>query len=106
MPAGPSFDSLRCFLAAARALNFRAAARSVALTPTAFGQRIKQLEEQFGVPLFVRTTRSVSLTERGLALLPAVERCLAAVDECSRVARGPTEHPPMNWRSARGRSWA
>src|SRR5689334_25354523 len=63
-----SFESLRCFLAAARLLNFRNASRAVALTPAAFGQRIRQLEEQLGVELFARTTRSVSLTERGIAL--------------------------------------
>ncbi len=41
----PSIDSLRCFEAAARTLQFRSAARAVALTPTAFGQRIQKLEE-------------------------------------------------------------
>ncbi|MBS2020060.1 MAG: LysR family transcriptional regulator [Deltaproteobacteria bacterium] len=81
----PSIESLRCFTAAAKLLNFRAAARSVALTPAAFGQRIKQLEEQLGAPLFQRTTRSVRLTESGLALLPAAERCLLAAAECVRV---------------------
>lgn len=82
----PAIDSLRCFAAAAKLLHFRAAARSVALTPAAFGQRIKQLEEQLGVPLFHRTTRSVQLTEAGLALLPVAERTLLAAAECVRVA--------------------
>jgi DNA-binding transcriptional LysR family regulator len=81
----PSIDSLRCFTAAAKLLNFRAASRSVALTPAAFGQRIKQLEEQLGTPLFQRTTRSVRLTESGLALLPAAERCLLAAADCVRT---------------------
>ena len=81
----PSIDSLRCFTAAAKLLNFRAAARSVALTPAAFGQRIKQLEEQLGTSLFQRTTRSVRLTESGLALLPAAERCLVAAADCVRM---------------------
>ena len=81
----PSLDSLRCFTAAAKLLNFRAASRSVALTPAAFGQRIKQLEEQLGTPLFQRTTRSVRLTESGLALLPAAERCLLAAADCVRT---------------------
>jgi LysR family glycine cleavage system transcriptional activator len=84
----PSIDSLRCFTAAAKLLNFRAAARSVALTPAAFGQRIKQLEEQLGSPLFHRTTRSVRLTDSGLALLPAAERCLLAAADCVRTASG------------------
>ena len=35
----PSMDNLRCFVAAAETLNFRAAARAVALTPAALGQR-------------------------------------------------------------------
>lgn len=82
----PAIDSLRCFAAAAKLLHFRSAARSVALTPAAFGQRIKQLEEQLGVPLFRRTTRSVQLTEAGLALLPVAERTLLAAAECVRVA--------------------
>jgi LysR family glycine cleavage system transcriptional activator len=85
----PSIESLRCFAAAAKLLHFRSAARSVALTPAAFGQRIKQLEEQLGVPLFKRTTRSVQLTEAGLALLPVAERVLLAAADCVRVAAAP-----------------
>ncbi len=93
----PSIESLRCFTAAAKLLNFRAASRSVALTPAAFGQRIKQLEEQLGAPLFQRTTRSVRLTESGLALLPAAERCLLAAAACARtVASGSRSLAPMD----------
>jgi len=46
----PSLESLRCFVEAARLLNFRKAARAVALTPAAFGARIRQL----GAPLDFR----------------------------------------------------
>jgi hypothetical protein len=66
----PSFESLRCFVEAARLLNFRAAARAVALTPAALGQRIAQLEAQIGQTLFHRTTRRVTLSEAGLAPPP------------------------------------
>ena len=93
----PSIESLRCFTAAAKLLNFRAASRSVALTPAAFGQRIKQLEEQLGAPLFHRTTRSVRLTESGFALLPAAERCLLAAADCVRTgASGSKSLAPMD----------
>lgn len=91
----PSVDSLRCFAAAAKLLNFRAASRSVALTPAAFGQRIKQLEDQLGVQLFVRTTRSVRLSTAGLALLPAAQRAIASVEECARVVAAEDAMPPM-----------
>jgi len=108
-PVLSSLDSLRCFAAAARLLNFRAAARSVALTPAALGQRIQRLEDELGVRLFRRTTRSVSLTEAGLALLPSAERCLSAASECARAARGETAPPPMEitlgTRQELGMSW-
>src|SRR3989442_203920 len=89
-------ESLRCFGAAARLLNFRAAARSVALTPAALGQRIRQLEEQLSVPLFHRTTRKVFLTQAGLALVPSAERALAASEECARAARGEIDPAPLD----------
>lgn len=105
----PSIENLRCFLEAARALNFRKAARSVALTPTAFGQRLKQLEEQVGAQLFVRTTRAVSLTEKGLALVPLAERCLEAARACASASRGEGDPPEMvltiGTRQELGLSW-
>lgn len=78
----PSLDSLRCFCEAARLLNFRVAARTVALTPAALGQRIKQLEDLLGKTLFVRNTRHVSLTPEGLAFLPLAQKAVAAAESC------------------------
>jgi DNA-binding transcriptional LysR family regulator len=110
MPAAlPSLDSLRCFVEAARQLNFRAAARAVGLTPAALGQRIATLEQQLEVALFHRTTRSVSLTEQGLALLPAAQQTLAAAGECARAARGESAVAPreltIGTRHELGLSW-
>lgn len=92
----PSVDSLRCFCAAAKFLNFRAASRSVALTPAAFGQRIKQLEDQLGAQLFVRTTRSVRLSRAGLSLLPVAERALSSLEDCTRSVNNTGALPPMD----------
>ncbi len=58
------------------------------LTPAALGQRIRKLEDDLGVRLFRRTTRSVELTEAGLALLPVAKRALEAAADCARAARG------------------
>lgn len=84
----PSLESLRAFVVAARLLNFRKAAKVVALTPTAFGQRIAALEDQLGAKLFERTTRSVRLTEAGEALVPVAEKALSAAEDCLRAVRG------------------
>jgi LysR family glycine cleavage system transcriptional activator len=104
-----SIDSLQCFAVAAKLLNFRAAARSVALTPAAFGQRIKQLEELLGIELFRRTTRSVHLTEAGLALLPFAEKTIADAQACVLAARGETAMAPheivIGTRYELGLSW-
>lgn len=91
----PSIENLRCFRAAAESLNFRAAARSVALTPTAFGQRIKQLEDTLNASLFQRTTRSVALTAAGMALLPYANAVLRAAEDCLRAARGELGPPAI-----------
>lgn len=60
---------LSCFLAVAEYLNFAQAAQALHVTHPAVSQQIKSLEKELGAPLFVRTTRSVSLTEEGKAFL-------------------------------------
>lgn len=87
MDALPSIENLRCFDAAVRAKTFRAAARMVALSPAALGQRIRQLEEQLGETLFQRTSRSVRLTRAGEALVPAARRCLEDAAACADAVR-------------------
>ncbi len=105
----PTIDSLLAFSEVARWLSFRAAARALALTPTALGQRVRQLEERVGRPLFLRTTRRVSLTEAGLALVPAAQAAIAATGDCLRAGRGETGPPPQDLvvgtRHELGMSW-
>lgn len=91
----PSIESLRCFVAASGTLNFRAAARLVALTPAALGQRIRALEEQLATPLFARTTRSVALTQAGIELLPRARAAIESVADCVRAARGGLAPAPV-----------
>jgi LysR family transcriptional regulator, glycine cleavage system transcriptional activator len=105
----PPPDSLRCFVEAARLLSFRATGRAVGLTPAAVGQRIQKLEEQLGVKLFHRTTRTVVLTEAGLSVLPYAERALEAGAACARAARGELGPPrielTLGTRHELGLSW-
>lgn len=83
--AGGGFAQLRAFVAAAQALSFSGAARALGVSPSALSQTIRALEARLGVRLFHRTTRSVSLTPAGEALLlrakPALEELGAALSE-------------------------
>jgi DNA-binding transcriptional LysR family regulator len=63
-----AFTGLSEFLAVADQGSFRAAAAQLRVTPAAVSQAIKALETRLGAPLFLRTTRSVALTEAGARL--------------------------------------
>ncbi len=63
-------NALRVFEAAARHLSFRNAAEELHVTPAAVSQQIRTLEDQLGVQLFHRQTRSLKLTAAGKAGLP------------------------------------
>jgi LysR family glycine cleavage system transcriptional activator len=105
----PALDSLRCFVEAARLLNFRSAAKVVALTPAALGQRVKQLEDIVGRPLFTRTSRKVVLTEAGLQFLPYARDAIAAAERCLQAGRGELGPAPqeivLGTRHELGMSW-
>ena len=68
----PPLLGLHAFEAAARHGSFAAAATELYLTPGAISHRVRSLENHLGVELFERLPRSLRLTERGQAYLPAV----------------------------------
>ncbi|HXJ19388.1 MAG TPA: LysR family transcriptional regulator [Polyangia bacterium] len=78
---------LQVFLAVARLRSFSGAARELGVSPSAVSQAVGQLEEQLRVPLFTRTTRSVSVTDAGRRLFeaagPGIAQALAAVSEAA-----------------------
>lgn len=77
----------RAFLAVARHLNFRAAADELALTQSAVSRQIQALEDEVGVPLFLRHTRAVELTSAGAQLQRAVGPALERMDTAVRLVR-------------------
>jgi DNA-binding transcriptional LysR family regulator len=83
----PDLTNLLCFEAAATHLNFRAAANAVALSPAAFSERIRRLEETLGASLFTRTTRRVRLTPDGERLLSQARATLAEARQCVDLLR-------------------
>lgn len=81
------FPQLQAFLVVARHRSFAEAARELGVTRSAVSQAVRQLEEQLGVALLVRTTRSVSVTDAGKRLVegagPALGQALATLTEVS-----------------------
>jgi len=102
------FENLRCFEAGAIHLNFRAAANQVGLSPAAYSERIRRLEDDLGAQLFARTTRRVKLTPAGERLLPQARKTLAEVQRCSDLLRdsGPAPYElTIGTRFELGMSW-
>lgn len=73
---------LRYFIKAAETLNFSEAARNLYITQSTLSQQIRQLEDELGIALFMRTSHEVSLTEAGEALLPMAEEILKSTSLC------------------------
>ncbi|AKU95495.1 Transcriptional regulator, LysR family [Labilithrix luteola] len=96
MRSDERFEGLTAFLTVAHRRSFRAAAKELGVTPGAVSQTIRALEQRVGHPLFVRTTRSVAMTEEGQALLAKVAPAAAAIDDAlaaiGAARKGPTGH--------------
>jgi len=72
---------LHCFLAVAEELHFGRAAERLHIEQSPLSRAIKDLEEDLGVPLFVRTTRCTRLTPAGKRFLEHVRRVLLALKQ-------------------------
>lgn len=93
---------LKAFLAIAEAKTFTAGARRVNVTQAAISMQIKQLEDEVGLPLFVRTPRRVIVTEAGEHLMGRARRILREHDSAlAEIAElGGVEHGRLRIGSA------
>jgi LysR family glycine cleavage system transcriptional activator len=83
----PGTRALRAFEAAGRHLNFTRAAAELGLTPAAISHQIKEFEDQLGVGLFLRTSRTMQLTPAGEILHAAAAEALAGLTRAVARAR-------------------
>lgn len=77
----------RYFLAVSEELNVGRAAARLHISQPPLSRQIRQLEEQLGVELFVRTQTGVTLTKAGVAFLPEVRRTLAQARKAVAIAK-------------------
>ncbi|WP_308909079.1 LysR substrate-binding domain-containing protein [Pseudokordiimonas caeni] len=75
-----TLSGLLAFEAAARHGSLTAAAQELARTQSAVSQQVKGLEEEIGLPLFVRRPREVTLTPAGRCLADVVTASLGAIN--------------------------
>ena len=79
---------LRTFRAVAENLNFTKASEQLFLTQSAVSHQIKSLEEEFGVPLFIRGKSGVTLTDAGKKALKYAEKILDQAEEMRQFVAG------------------
>jgi len=86
----PNFVLLRAFESAARLESFTLAANELHLTQSAISHQIKELEEYFSKPLFIRRNRKVELNSEGKRLLESLSRVFDVIEAaCSEVTLAP-----------------
>jgi DNA-binding transcriptional LysR family regulator len=86
-------DAMRAFAEVAARGSFAEAARRLRLSPAAVTRAVALLEDQLGLLLLNRTTRSVRLTERGRIYLESCQQLLADLEEADRRVRGEDAAP-------------
>ncbi len=78
---------LRCFWAVAKELHFGRAAEKLHMDQSPLSRAIRELEDDLGVALFTRTTRSTRLTRAGKLFLEHVPRVFAAIQQAREAAK-------------------
>lgn len=86
-------DGIEAFLRVAERRSFSAAAADLGVSPSAISQTIKSLEARVGAPLFMRTTRSVGLTQAGEMFFERAAPAYAGLGDAYEAARNLGNRP-------------
>ena len=80
----PPLHALMCFESAARHLSMKKAAEELCVTSSAVSQQITKLEDIIGVRLFIRSVRSLELTDEARIYLRAIRPAFSQIAEATR----------------------
>jgi DNA-binding transcriptional LysR family regulator len=81
-------QQLALFVRTVESGSFSKAAREFGLSQPSVSRAISALERRLGVRLLIRTTRQVSATDAGEALIGRARDALLAIDDAENAARG------------------
>jgi DNA-binding transcriptional LysR family regulator len=84
---GVELRQLRYFVTVADESHVGRAAERLFMAQSSLSQSLQQLEAEFGVPLFHRHPRGVTLTAAGAGLLAPARDVVAAADDLPAIAR-------------------
>ncbi len=84
---------LRVFVAVAEAASFARAAAALRISATKASRAVAEVEDELGVTLLRRTTRSVALTDAGARYLEHCRHALSELDDAARSLRGDSGEP-------------
>ena len=87
------YRALAVFVAVHEAGSFSAAGRRLKLSTSVVSHHVSKLEAKLGVSLFFRSTRSLSLTPEGKAILPSARTMVDAADEAFDVLTETSDAP-------------
>lgn len=88
-----ALDGIEAFLRVAERRSFSAAAADLGVSPSAISQAVKTLEARVGAPLFMRTTRSVGLTQAGEMFLERAAPAYSGLADAYEAARNLGNRP-------------
>lgn len=89
------FLGMQAFLSIVESGSFQTAAMQLNLSQTAISHRIRKLEEGLGVRLLARTTREMTLTDAGRALLPRVRAAMRELEGSYETLRQHRDTAPQ-----------
>jgi LysR family glycine cleavage system transcriptional activator len=95
IPRLPNLAALRAFEAAARHQNFSRAADEVHLTHGAISHQVRALEQELGVPLFVRNGKRIAITPEGERFSAVLRKALGEIAAVAEEIKAGARHPRL-----------